>query len=123
WQTQTIIAPMAVVGGNFTPSTPGTPINLLTRPLSLASLAAEAGDDPRRMPLRGSTGMPVGGMGAIADSMAASARSRGVVLRTGVAIDRILTRDDAVTGVVTADGEEFRAPVVVAAINPRLTVV
>ena len=123
WQTQTIIAPMAVVGGNFTPSTPGTPINLLTRPLSLASLAAEAGDDPRRMPLRGSTGMPVGGMGAIADSLVASARSRGVALRTRVAIDRILTRGDAVAGVTTADGEEFLAPIVISAINPRLTIV
>ncbi|BBK40938.1 oxidoreductase [Allostella vacuolata] len=123
WQTQTIIAPMAVVGGNFTPSTPGTPINLLTRPLSLASLAAEAGDDPRRMPLRGSTGMPVGGMGAIVDSMVASAASRGVDLRTRVAIDRILTRGGAVTGVATADGTEFLAPVVVSAINPRRTVI
>jgi phytoene dehydrogenase-like protein len=123
WQTQTIIAPMAVVGGNFTPSTPGTPINLLTRPLSLASLAAEAGDDPRRMPLRGSTGMPVGGMGAIADSMVASARARGADLRTGVAVDRILVRDGRVTGVATAGGEEFLAPVVIAACNPRGTVV
>ncbi|BBK30767.1 phytoene dehydrogenase-like protein [Stella humosa] len=123
WQTQTIIAPMAVVGGNFTPSTPGTPINLLTRPLSLASLAAEAGDDPRRMPLRGSTGMPVGGMGAIADSLIASAASRGVTLRTGVAIDRILTRDGAVEGVVSAAGEEFLADTVISAVNPRRTVV
>jgi phytoene dehydrogenase-like protein len=123
WQTQTVIGPMAVVGGSVTPSTPGTPVNLLTRPLSLASLRAEAADDPRRMPLRGSTGMPVGGMGAIADSMVASARSRGVVLRTGMAVDRILTRNGAVRGVVTAPGEELLAPIVVSATNPRLTVV
>ncbi|MGE0714784.1 MAG: phytoene desaturase family protein [Alphaproteobacteria bacterium] len=123
WQTQTIIAPLAVVGGNFTPSTPGTPINLLTRPLSLASLAADAGEDPRRMPLRGSTGMPIGGMGAIADSLTASARARGVVLRTGVPVERIMTRGDRVVGVAAADGEELLAPVVIAAVNPRIAVV
>jgi phytoene dehydrogenase-like protein len=122
WQTQALIAPMAVVGGSFTPSTPGTVVNLLTRPLSLVSLRAEDGYDPRRMPLRGSTGMPVGGMGAIADSMVASAASRGVVVRTGSAVDRILLRDAAVTGVVTATGEEFVAPIVIAACNPRITV-
>ncbi len=121
WQTQTVIGPMAVVGGSVTPSTPGTPFNLLARPLSLASLRAEASDDPRRMPLRGSTGMPVGGMGAIADSMAASARSRGAELRTEIEVDRILTGNGAVRGVVTRSGEEFLAPIVVSALNPRLT--
>lgn len=122
WQTQTLIAPMAVVGGNFTPSTPGTPVNLLARPLSLASLRAADGYDPRRMPLRGSTGMPVGGMGAIADSMVASATSRGVVVRTGVTADRIRLRDGSVAGVVSGTGEEFTAPVVIAACGPRITV-
>jgi phytoene dehydrogenase-like protein len=121
WQTQTLIAPMAVVGGSFTPSTPGTPVNLLTRPLSLASLRAEDGYDPRRMPLRGSTGMPAGGMGAIADSMVASAVARGVVVRTGAAADRILLRDSAVTGVVTTTGEQFTTPNVIAACAPRIT--
>jgi phytoene dehydrogenase-like protein len=122
WQTQTIIGPMAVVGGSVTPSTPGTPVNLLTRPLSLASIRAEAADDPRRMPLRGSTGMPVGGIGAIIDSMAASARSRGAVLRVNVAAARIMTRGGMVRGVVTAQGEEILAPIVISAVNPRVTV-
>ena len=123
WQTQTIIGPMTVVGGSVTPSTPGTPANLLMRPLSLASLRADAADDPRRMPLRGSTGMPVGGMGAIIDSMVASARSRGAVLKTEVTVYRILTRGGVVEGVVTSSGEEYRARVVISAMNPRATVV
>ncbi|HEY4251462.1 MAG TPA: NAD(P)/FAD-dependent oxidoreductase [Roseomonas sp.] len=123
WQTQTLIGPMAVVGGSCTPSTPGTPVNLLTRPLSLASLRAEQADDPRRMPLRGSTGMPIGGMGAIIDSMLASARARGVVLRAEAPADRILTRNGAVQGVVTGNGDEFLAPLVISAMNPRVTVV
>jgi phytoene dehydrogenase-like protein len=76
WQTEALIEPLAVVGGSCTPSTPGTPAILLVRPLSLASLAAEEGYDPRRMPLRGSTGMLIGGMGAIVEAMAASASAR-----------------------------------------------
>ena len=122
WQAQALIGPMAVVGGSCTPSTPGTPVNLLARPLSLASVAAKAEDDPRRMPLRGSTGMPVGGMGAIVESMISSARARGVVLTGNAPVDRILVRSGAVRGVVTKDGSEYRAPLVIAAVNPRVTV-
>jgi phytoene dehydrogenase-like protein len=122
WQTQALIGPMAVVGGSCTPSTPGTPVNLLARPLSLASLAAEEGYDPRRMPLRGSTGMPIGGMGAIVEAMVSSAVSRGVVMKTRAPADRILLRDGAVRGVVTRDGDEYRAPLVLSAINPRVAV-
>jgi len=51
-----------VVGGQVAPSTPGTPFNLMMRPLSLASLRAGGAQDPRLIPLRGSTGLPVGGM-------------------------------------------------------------
>jgi phytoene dehydrogenase-like protein len=122
WQTQALIGPMAVVGGSCTPSTPGTPVNLLARSLSLASLAAEEGYDPRRMPLRGSTGMPIGGMGAIVEAMEASARARGVVMRTGTPADRILLRHGAVRGVITRDGDEYHAPLVISAVNPRVTI-
>ncbi|MFX8957555.1 hypothetical protein ABTN31_19805, partial [Acinetobacter baumannii] len=37
--TKAVVAPMTVVAGQFTPSTPGTPVNLMMRPLSLASMA------------------------------------------------------------------------------------
>ncbi|MBW6401539.1 NAD(P)/FAD-dependent oxidoreductase [Roseomonas sp. HJA6] len=122
WQTQALIGPMAIVGGSVTPSSPGTPANLLARPLSLASLRAGDTNDPRRMPLRGSTGMPIGGMGAIIDSMAASARARGVVMKLDAPAHRILTRDGIVDGVVTRQGDVYRASLVMAAINPRVTV-
>ena len=46
-ETQALIGPLAVVGGQVAPSTPGTPFNLMMRPLSLASLAAGGADDPR----------------------------------------------------------------------------
>lgn len=121
-ETKAIIGPIATVGGFGAPGTPGTPMNLLMRPLSLASLGADPGYDPRRMPLRGSTGLPVGGMGAIVEAMAASARSRGVVLKTETRVERILIRSGEVRGVVTAHGEEIEASIVVAACHPRTTV-
>lgn len=121
-ETQAILGPLGTVGGNVAPSTPGTAFNYLVRPLSLASIAADSGHDPRRMPLRGSTGMPVGGMGAIVEAMIASARSRGAVLRPATAVARILIRAGAACGVVTDTGEEIEAPIVVAACNPRITI-
>ncbi|MGE0724310.1 MAG: phytoene desaturase family protein [Alphaproteobacteria bacterium] len=123
-ETKAILGPISTVGGLAAPGTPGTPINLLMRPLSLASMAggADAAHDPRRMPLRGSTGLPVGGMGAIVDSLAAGARARGVVLRAASPVARILIRGGEARGVVTADGEEIAAAVVVSAVNPRITV-
>ncbi|MBI3706699.1 MAG: NAD(P)/FAD-dependent oxidoreductase, partial [Proteobacteria bacterium] len=121
-ETKAVLGPISTVGGLAAPGTPGTPLNLLMRPLSLASLAVDPGYDPRRMPLRGSTGLPVGGMGAIPESMAACARSRGVVLRAATLVTRILIRDGAARGVVTASGEEIEAPIVVSAVNPRITV-
>jgi phytoene dehydrogenase-like protein len=121
-ETKAVLGPISTVGGMAAPSTPGTPINLLMRPLSLASMSADADYDPRRMPLRGSTGLPVGGLGTIAQAMAAAARSRGVVLRTDTPVSQILMRGGAAHGVVTADGEEIEAPIIVSAVNPRTTV-
>lgn len=120
-ETKAVLGPISTVGGLAAPGTPGTPMNLLMRPLSLASLAAEPGYDPRRQPLRGSTGLPVGGMGAIVESLVASARGRGVVLRTEASAARILTGGGAVRGVVTSAGDAYEASVIVAAVHPRIT--
>ncbi|SLN46388.1 Phytoene desaturase (neurosporene-forming) [Oceanibacterium hippocampi] len=121
-ETQALIGPLAVVGGQVSPSTPGTPFNLLMRPLSLASIKSDAEYDPRRMPLRGSTGLPVGGMGAIIAAMQSSLEQQGGEIRTGERVDLLRVRDGRISGVVTADGEEIDAPLVISAINPRTTV-
>ncbi len=121
-ETQAILGPLGTVGGNVAPSTPGTAFNYLVRPLSLASVAADSGNDPRRAPLRGSAGMPVGGLGAIVAAMIASAKGRGVVLRVETPVQRILIRAGQARGVVTVAGEEIEAPIVVAACHPRITV-
>ncbi len=120
-ETQAIIGPLSVVGGQVAPSTPGSPFNLLMRPLSLASLKSASADDPRRMPLRGSTGLPVGGMGAIIAAMTESLSRRGGEVRLSTRVERFVAKAGRIAGVVTTEGEEIEAPIVVSAINPRTT--
>ncbi len=55
--------------------------------------------------------------GAVADV----ARANNVVVRTGAHVARILVRDDVVTGVVLANGDEISAPVVVSTADPART--
>ncbi|CAH1692038.1 Beta-carotene ketolase [Hyphomicrobiales bacterium] len=113
---------LAIVALNATmapPSAPGTAVGLMMRPLSLASSPAMAADDPRQVPLRGSTGLPLGGMGAVIDALAACCSSFGVTVVTDAPVARILHRGGRVTGVVTAVGDTYEAPRVISAINPK----
>lgn len=120
-QTQALIAPLAVVGGQVSPASPGTPFNLLMRPLSIASIRSGFDNDPRRIPLRGSTGLPVGGMGAIVAAMRTSLERNGGLIRLNERVDLFRIRGGRISGVVTANGEEIHAPIVISAINPRTT--
>jgi phytoene dehydrogenase-like protein len=52
---------------------------------------------------------------------ALSAATAGVVFRTGTGVSKILVRDDAVAGVVLADGVELEAPLVVSTASPAHT--
>jgi phytoene dehydrogenase-like protein len=121
-ETQALIAPLAVVGGQVAPSTPGTPFNLMMRPLSLASLRDGGAQDPRLIPLRGSTGLPVGGMGAIIEALRLSVVAKGGAVMTGKPVASIRSSGGQVRGVVTAGGEEYEAPIVISAISPHTTV-
>lgn len=120
-QVKTLIAQVANFCGNVSPSTPGSPLGMLFRPLSLASSKLAADHDPRRMPLRGSTGLPIGSMGAVGASMARATAARGTEVRTNQQVERILTRDGRVSGVVTATGEEIGASLVLSNVNPKTT--
>ncbi|MCP1337142.1 phytoene desaturase family protein [Futiania mangrovi] len=121
-ETKAVMGPLATVSGIVGPSTPGTPFGLMMRPLSLASLASDSTDDPRRMPLRGSTGLPIGGMGAIIDAMERSLLARGVAIHREASVSRIVCDQDGVESVQLDDGTVHRAPIVVSAMNPYLTV-
>lgn len=121
-ETQALIAPLAVVGGQVAPSTPGTPFNLMMRPLSLASLREGGVQDPRLIPLRGSTGLPVGGMGAIIEALRTSLLAHGGVVLTGKPVATIRSAGGRVRGIVTKAGEEYEAPIVISAVSPHTTV-
>lgn len=120
-EIRTVIA-MLAGGGAVSPSTPGTPVSLLQRPMSLYSTTAAGSHDPRNQPLRGSTGLPIGGMGAFIDAMQASLLALGVTIKVGAAVDSIIVdADHAVKGIALEDGTESLAPVVLSNLHPRTT--
>jgi phytoene dehydrogenase-like protein len=68
----------------------------------------------------GAWGIARGGMGAISESMAAFARSKGANIETGSPVERILTDNGHARGVVTADGREITARFVAANVHPQI---
>ena len=65
--------------------------------------------------------MPKGGMAALARAFEAGAQARGVTIRTGAAVARILAERGVAGGVMLASGETLNAPVIVSAIHPQTT--
>ena len=76
-----------IVGNYAAPSTPGTAYVLLHHCFGEVNGK------------RGAWGHAIGGMGAITQAMASSARRRGVDIRTGAKVQEIITVDGAATGV------------------------
>jgi phytoene dehydrogenase-like protein len=97
----------AVLGGNAGPRAPGTVLTWLYR------LAAEHGAI--------AMAQPEGGMGAVSNALAASARDSGVTIRTGARVARVLMHNDRAAGVVLADGETVGAGSVISNADPRTT--
>lgn len=64
---------------------------------------------------------PRSGPDALITAAEAAARARGVTIRTGADVDRILVRDDAVTGVTLTNGEEIGATIVLSTADPART--
>jgi phytoene dehydrogenase-like protein len=97
----------AVLGTNYGPRSPGTVLSLLYR------AAASQGED--------SLALPQGGLGALSEALAHTARAAGAEIRTACAVERILVREDHAAGVVLASGEEIAAPTVVSSADPKST--
>jgi phytoene dehydrogenase-like protein len=98
----------AVVGNFASPHTPGSAYVLLHH------VFGEVNGN------KGSWGHAIGGMGAITQAMRREAEARGVEIRTGTSVARILARDGRATGVALGDGSEIAARCVVSNAHPRL---
>ena len=115
------IAQLGVVSNWIGPLSPGSASWLLARPMSLASSSIDAAHDPRRQVLRGSTGLPLGGMGSIVRTIRQSLEAAGGTVRTEARVARILAGDEGAHGVVLEDGEEIDAEIVVSNLDPWTT--
>ncbi|MDZ4729019.1 MAG: NAD(P)/FAD-dependent oxidoreductase [Xanthomonadales bacterium] len=65
--------------------------------------------------------IPRGGMGAIADALAAAAKKAGADIRTNSPVKRILMDFDKVSGVELENGEQILADIVVSNADPKTT--
>lgn len=69
----------------------------------------------------GATSFVRGGMGALTEALATSARTAGVEIRTGVAVGKIDIADGRAAKVVLETGEEISARAIVSNADPRTT--
>ncbi len=70
--------------------------------------------------------LPKGGMGSVADAMAAALKAAGVETRCGARVARVLVEGDRATGIELAGGElaggeVIRAPLIISALHPATT--
>lgn len=103
------LATDGVIGANGGPRSPGTAYILLHH-----CMGGVAGH-------RGLWGFVRGGMGAVSNAIARSAKSAGAVIRTSAPVRQILVRDGAVAGVVLESGEEIATKVVASNCDPKRT--
>ena len=70
---------------------------------------------------RGLWGFVRGGMGAVSEAIAASARAKGAEIRTSAPVAKVLIKDGKARGVVLENGDELHAPIVASNLDPKLT--
>jgi phytoene dehydrogenase-like protein len=103
------LATDAIIGAFSSISSPGTAYVLLHHVMGMAGGA------------RGVWGYVRGGMGGLADALAAACRDLRVDIVTEAEVSRILTRKGKVTGVLLADLREIQAPVVASSVDAHWT--
>jgi phytoene dehydrogenase-like protein len=108
-QLKVTLATDGVIGANGGPRSPGTAYILLHH-----CMGGVNGH-------RGLWGFVRGGMGAVSNAIADSARSRGVKIRTQAPVAKILVRNGRARGVVLENGEEIEAHVIASNLDPRRT--
>src|SRR5579884_2234077 len=108
-QLKATLATDAVIGAMAAPSMPGTAYVLFHHVM---------GETNGK---RGIWGYVQGGMGALTQALAQAARDLSVTIRCEAEVSRILVRDGKVAGVALANGDEFKAPVVVSNADALVT--
>lgn len=68
----------------------------------------------------GAWGHAIGGMGAISDAMAGSAKAHGARIETNAAVREVIIEKNIAAGVVLQDGRRIRARLVAGNVNPKL---
>jgi phytoene dehydrogenase-like protein len=109
-EVKNLIGCSNVLGAHGGPMTPGSASGLVFHSLS-------GGDELSQ----GFMGHVQGGMGAITQALAASARAHGCEVRTDASVARVLLEGDRARGVVLDSGEEIRARVVASNADPKRT--
>ena len=71
--------------------------------------------------LAGDMSICLGGPAVLAEALAKAAQARGAHIRLNAEVARVAVRDNRVTGVVLADGEEIGARLVVSGLDPKRT--
>jgi phytoene dehydrogenase-like protein len=108
-QVKVTLATDGVIGANGGPRSPGTAYILLHH--VMGSVGGK----------RGLWGFVRGGMGAVSNAIADSARAAGAHIRTNADVEKILLRDGRAVGVVLKGGEEIHARMVASNLTPHLT--
>lgn len=96
----------AVMGTHLGPRSPNTILTYLYR------LAGS----------HGTLSQPSGGMSAVTEALAHSARDNGATIRTGMKVKRIVIENGRAAGVETEDGETFSSWLVVSNADPKSTI-
>ncbi len=98
-----------VIGANGGPRSPGTAYILLHH-----CMGGVGGH-------RGLWGFVRGGMGAVSEAIASSARAQGAEIRTSAAVSRILVRSGRAYAVVLENGDEIEGGAIASNLDPKLT--
>ena len=108
-QVKVTLATDGVIGANGGPRSPGTAYILLHH-----CMGGVGGH-------RGLWGFVRGGMGAVSEAIAASARAKGAAIRTQASVNKVLVRNGRACGVVLDGGEEIEAGAVASNLDPKVT--
>jgi phytoene dehydrogenase-like protein len=108
-EVKAALVPNAIIGTMCGPDTPGTAYILAHHSIGILDGHSQV------------WGFSVGGMGRITEALARSAAHRGAVIQTGTEVRSLIVNGGKVTGVETASGERFTAPVVASSADAQNT--